>query len=83
MLLALSFQTPKNQVKQKKMAPPPKKFEESEEEESSDLEESSGEEVIDLEMESKGCALQKCHGGCGLHCNRTLINGRCSSLNCG
>lgn len=53
MLLALSFQTPKNQVKQKKMAPPPKKFEESEEEESSDLEESSGEEVIDLEMKSK------------------------------
>uniref|UniRef100_A0A8C3EE03 Nucleolin n=1 Tax=Corvus moneduloides TaxID=1196302 RepID=A0A8C3EE03_CORMO len=40
------FQTPKNQVKQKKMAPPPKKFEESEEEESSDLEESSGEEMI-------------------------------------
>uniref|UniRef100_A0A8C9NMD1 Nucleolin n=1 Tax=Serinus canaria TaxID=9135 RepID=A0A8C9NMD1_SERCA len=49
------FQTPKNQIKQKKMAPPPKKFEESEEEESSDLEESSGEEVIDLEIESKGC----------------------------
>ncbi|NXQ76570.1 NUCL protein, partial [Quiscalus mexicanus] len=40
------FQTPKNQIKQKKMAPPPKKFEESEEEESSDLEESSGEEMI-------------------------------------
>ncbi|NXA67022.1 NUCL protein, partial [Mohoua ochrocephala] len=40
------FQTPKNQIKQKKMAPPPKKFEESEEEESSDLDESSGEEVI-------------------------------------
>lgn len=38
--------TPKNQIKQKKMAPPPKKFEESEEEESSDLEDSSGEEVI-------------------------------------
>ncbi|XP_062354823.1 nucleolin [Cinclus cinclus] len=38
--------TPKNQIKQKKMAPPPKKFEESEEEESSDLEESSGEEII-------------------------------------
>ncbi|XP_053807969.1 nucleolin [Vidua chalybeata] len=38
--------TPKNQIKQKKMAPPPKKFEESEEEESSDLEESSGEEMI-------------------------------------
>lgn len=49
------FQTPKNQIKQKKMAPPPKKFEESEEEESSDLEESSEEEVIDLEMESRGC----------------------------
>lgn len=49
------FQTPKNQIKQKKMAPPPKKFEESEEEESSDLEESSGEEVLDLDMESKGC----------------------------
>ncbi|NXO86666.1 NUCL protein, partial [Sitta europaea] len=40
------FQTPKNQIKQKKPAPPPKKFEESEEEESSDLEESSGEEMI-------------------------------------
>ncbi|NXC86062.1 NUCL protein, partial [Cercotrichas coryphoeus] len=40
------FQTPKNQMKQKKMAPPPKKFEESEEEESSDLEESSGEEMM-------------------------------------
>ncbi|NXL31455.1 NUCL protein, partial [Glaucidium brasilianum] len=40
------FQTPKNQIKQKKMAPPPKKFEESEEEESSELEESSGEEMI-------------------------------------
>ncbi|NXS28214.1 NUCL protein, partial [Pomatostomus ruficeps] len=40
------FQTPKNQIKQKKVAPPPKKFEESEEEESSDLEESSGEEMI-------------------------------------
>ncbi|CAN8190645.1 unnamed protein product [Coccothraustes coccothraustes] len=38
--------TPKNQIKQKKMAPPPKKFEESEEEESSDVEESSGEEMI-------------------------------------
>lgn len=38
--------TPKNQIKQKKMAPPPKKFEESEEEESSDLEDSSGEEMI-------------------------------------
>lgn len=49
------FQTPKNQIKQKKMVPPPKKFEESEEEESSDLDESSGEEVIDLKMESKGC----------------------------
>ncbi|NWT17841.1 NUCL protein, partial [Vireo altiloquus] len=40
------FQTPKNQIKQKKMAPPPKKFEESEEEESSDLEESSEEEMV-------------------------------------
>ncbi|NXI43591.1 NUCL protein, partial [Galbula dea] len=40
------FQTPKNQIKQKKMAPPPKKVEESEEEESSELEESSGEEMI-------------------------------------
>ncbi|NWI57490.1 NUCL protein, partial [Calyptomena viridis] len=40
------FQTPKNQIKQKKMAPPPKKVEESEEEESSDLEESSEEEMI-------------------------------------
>ncbi|XP_074690177.1 nucleolin [Strix aluco] len=38
--------TPKNQIKQKKMAPPPKKVEESEEEESSELEESSGEEMI-------------------------------------
>ncbi|XP_057223157.1 nucleolin [Malurus melanocephalus] len=38
--------TPKNQIKQKKMAPPPKKFEESEEEESSDVDESSGEEMI-------------------------------------
>ncbi|XP_069720648.1 nucleolin isoform X1 [Phaenicophaeus curvirostris] len=38
--------TPKNQVKQKKMAPPPKKVEESEEEESSELEESSGEEMV-------------------------------------
>ncbi|NXE04846.1 NUCL protein, partial [Lophotis ruficrista] len=44
--LALSFQTPKNQIKQKKMAPPPKKVEESEEEESSELEESSGEERV-------------------------------------
>ncbi|NXG26345.1 NUCL protein, partial [Grallaria varia] len=40
------FQTPKNQIKQKKIAPPPKKFEESEEEESSDLDESSGEEMV-------------------------------------
>ncbi|NXN98229.1 NUCL protein, partial [Rhinopomastus cyanomelas] len=39
-------QTPKSQVKQKKMAPPPKKVEESEEEESSELEDSSGEEMI-------------------------------------
>lgn len=55
-LTALSlFQTPKNQIKQKKMAPPPKKVEESEEEESSELEESSGEEVIKLEMKLKGC----------------------------
>ncbi|KAM6062893.1 nucleolin [Chlamydotis macqueenii] len=38
--------TPKNQIKQKKMAPPPKKVEESEEEESSELEESSGEEMV-------------------------------------
>lgn len=44
-------QTPKNQMKQKKMAPPPKKVEESEEEESSDLEESSGEEVSRVEMD--------------------------------
>ncbi|NXT48062.1 NUCL protein, partial [Pluvianellus socialis] len=43
---SLVFQTPKNQIKQKKMAPPPKKVEESEEEESSELEESSGEEMI-------------------------------------
>ncbi|NXY23837.1 NUCL protein, partial [Atrichornis clamosus] len=47
------FQTPKNQMKQKKMAPPPKKFEESEEEESSDLEESSGEEMIPLKKPQK------------------------------
>ncbi|NWW76765.1 NUCL protein, partial [Climacteris rufus] len=49
------FQTPKNQnqIKQKKMAPPPKKFEESEEEESSDLDESSGEEVIDMVPQKK------------------------------
>ncbi|NXI92537.1 NUCL protein, partial [Psophia crepitans] len=40
------FQTPKNQMKQKKMVPPPKKVEESEEEESSELEESSGEEMV-------------------------------------
>ncbi|XP_068020015.1 nucleolin [Melanerpes formicivorus] len=37
--------TPKNQMKQKKVAPPPKMVEESEEE-SSELDESSGEEVI-------------------------------------
>ncbi|NWW84401.1 NUCL protein, partial [Rhynochetos jubatus] len=42
------FQTPKNQIKQKKTLPPPKKVEESEEEESSELEESSGEEVINM-----------------------------------
>ncbi|NXS88895.1 NUCL protein, partial [Erpornis zantholeuca] len=47
------FQTPKNQVKQKKTAPPPKKFEESEEEESSDLEESSGEEMIPQKKSQK------------------------------
>ncbi|NXU49245.1 NUCL protein, partial [Turnix velox] len=40
------FQTPKNQMKQKKMAPPPKKVEESEEEESSEMDESSGEEMV-------------------------------------
>ncbi|NXP76902.1 NUCL protein, partial [Ramphastos sulfuratus] len=39
------FQTPKNQMKQKKVAPPPKTVEESEEE-SSELDESSGEEMI-------------------------------------
>lgn len=54
------------------MAPPPKKYEESEEEESSDLEESSGEEeVIQLEMEPKGCTCYT-HSvikGCGLCCN--------------
>lgn len=60
------FQTPKNQIKQKKMAPPPKKVEDSEEEESSDLEESSGEEVIGLKMKSKACTcLLKCHDGWG------------------
>ncbi|NXP08172.1 NUCL protein, partial [Thinocorus orbignyianus] len=48
--VSLSLQTPKNQVKQKKMAPPPKKVEDSEEDESSDLEESSGEEVMPLGM---------------------------------
>ncbi|NWZ55343.1 NUCL protein, partial [Haliaeetus albicilla] len=47
------FQTPKNQIKQKKMAPPPKKVEESEEEESSDLEESSGEEMIPQKKQQK------------------------------
>ncbi|NXN66954.1 NUCL protein, partial [Himantopus himantopus] len=47
------FQTPKNQIKQKKMAPPPKKVEESEEEESSELEESSGEEVIPQKKQQK------------------------------
>ncbi|NXJ73578.1 NUCL protein, partial [Trogon melanurus] len=47
------FQTPKNQMKQKKMAPPPKKVEESEEEESSELEESSGEEVIPPKKQQK------------------------------
>ncbi|NXL50517.1 NUCL protein, partial [Podilymbus podiceps] len=47
------FQTPKNQIKQKKMAPPPKKVEESEEEESSELEESSGEEIIPQKKQQK------------------------------
>ncbi|NXY78668.1 NUCL protein, partial [Glareola pratincola] len=51
--LSLSFQTPKNQIKQKKMAPPPKKVEESEEEESSELEESSGEEMIPQKKQQK------------------------------
>ncbi|NXN43406.1 NUCL protein, partial [Rhinoptilus africanus] len=46
-------QTPKNQIKQKKMAPPPKKVEESEEEESSELEESSGEEMIPPKKQQK------------------------------
>uniref|UniRef100_A0A6G1RYR8 Nucleolin n=1 Tax=Hypotaenidia okinawae TaxID=2861861 RepID=A0A6G1RYR8_9GRUI len=45
--------TPKNQVKQKKMAPPPKKVEDSEEEESSELEESSGDEVIPQKKQQK------------------------------
>ncbi|NWR77212.1 NUCL protein, partial [Centropus unirufus] len=47
------FQTPKNQVKQKKMVPPPTKVEESEEEESSELEESSGEEVVPQKKQQK------------------------------
>ncbi|NXT30231.1 NUCL protein, partial [Syrrhaptes paradoxus] len=47
------FQTPKNQLKQKKVAPPPKKVEESEEEESSELEESSGEEMIPPKKQQK------------------------------
>ncbi|NXX12688.1 NUCL protein, partial [Podargus strigoides] len=47
------FQTPKNQMKQKKMAPPPKKVEESEEEESSELEESSEEEMIPQKKQQK------------------------------
>ncbi|NXQ79833.1 NUCL protein, partial [Nyctibius grandis] len=47
------FQTPKNQIKQKKMAPPPKKVEESEEEESSELEESSGDEMIPQKKQQK------------------------------
>ncbi|XP_075274274.1 nucleolin [Opisthocomus hoazin] len=45
--------TPRNQVKQKKMAPPPKKVEESEEEESSEMEESSGEEMIPQKKQQK------------------------------
>ncbi|KAM9378572.1 nucleolin [Phaethornis superciliosus] len=45
--------TPKNQMKQKKMAPPPKKVEESEEEESSEVEESSGDEMIPLKKQQK------------------------------
>ncbi|XP_068262104.1 nucleolin [Nyctibius grandis] len=45
--------TPKNQIKQKKMAPPPKKVEESEEEESSELEESSGDEMIPQKKQQK------------------------------
>ncbi|XP_054690784.1 nucleolin [Grus americana] len=45
--------TPKNQIKQKKMAPPPKKVEESEEEESSELEESSGEEMVPQKKQQK------------------------------
>ncbi|NXX77562.1 NUCL protein, partial [Urocolius indicus] len=49
----LSFQTPKNQIKQKKMAPPPKKVEESEEEESSELEESSEEEMVPQKKQQK------------------------------
>ncbi|NXL60469.1 NUCL protein, partial [Chordeiles acutipennis] len=47
------LQTPKNQIKQKKMAPPPKKVEESEEEESSELEESSGEEMVPQKKQQK------------------------------
>ncbi|NXO52093.1 NUCL protein, partial [Aramus guarauna] len=47
------FQTPKNQIKQKKMAPPPKKVEESEEEESSELEESSGDEMVPQKKQQK------------------------------
>ncbi|NXI50742.1 NUCL protein, partial [Chloroceryle aenea] len=49
-------QTPKNQMKQKKMAPPPKKIEESEEEESSELDESSGEEMIPQKKQQKAAA---------------------------
>lgn len=79
------FQTPKNQIKQKKMAPPPKKVEESEEEESSELEESSGEEVIQLEMKSKGrtCYKSVVRVGGYITCKElTLMNNWCLSVNC-
>lgn len=46
------------------MAPPPKKVEESEEEESSELEESSGEEVIKLEMKSEVLGITHCFSLC-------------------
>lgn len=74
-------QTPKNQMKQKKMAPPPKKVEESEEEESSDLEESSGEEVSRVEMEHvqpRASKVAEGYGGVRLavHIGKLLGGGR-------
>lgn len=56
------------------MAPPPKKVEESEEEESSELEESSGEEVIELEMKSEVLGITHCFSLCsGLRLLKYLV----------